>query len=100
MLSGIQLIIYVTGSKEISPFGAVGLFVRQKLRKGINEKYPSMENELQQGGMASFLRDMSMEVDLLEKTNNRPGLLERRKRHGELDAAEHLDTVDALEKAA
>lgn len=71
----------------------------ERLRDGIHERYPSMRKELKEGGMASFLGDMSIEVNLLDKPDNQHGLLGRRKRHAASDASEHLETVDALEKA-
>ena len=90
------MIKLLIGSKAISPFGAVGLLVRRTLREGIHEKYPSMENDIQRGGMASFLKDMSIEVGLLERNSSQQGLLRRRKMDGESDTSEPLLTVGAL----
>ena len=89
----------IIGSKAISPFGAVGLLIRRKLREGIHEKYPLMQKDLKQGGMASFLRDMDIEVDIFEMKTNGQGLLPSKKTNQESDVSERLLTFDNSEKA-
>ena len=81
---------FITGSKAISPFGIVGLLVGERLRKGIHGKYPLMQNDLQQGGMASFLRDTEIEVSLLDKDSDEGSL----RKNKESDILEPLLTVN------
>ena len=56
-----------------------------------------MQNGLQQRKMASFLRDLEIEVDLLNKNRDKQGVLWRRKRNRGSDGSEHLLMI---EKAA
>ena len=80
----------ITGSKAISPFGMVGLLVRERLQKGIHEKYPMMQDDLQRRGMASFLRDVEIEVGLLDMNNDEREFLRRRRTNKEPDTLEPL----------
>lgn len=61
------------------------------------ENYSIMQNGLQQRKMASFLRDLEIEVDLLDKNRDKQGVLWRRKRNRGSDGSEHLLMI---EKAA
>ena len=68
----------------------MGLFIRERLQKGIHEKYPMMQDELQQRGMASFLRDVEIDVDLLDKNSDEQEFLRRRKTDKESDTLKPL----------
>ena len=82
----------IPGSKAISPFGIVGLFIRERLQKEIHEKYPMMQDDLRQRGMASFLRDVEIEVGLLDKKSDEQVSLRRRNTNRECDTSENLLT--------
>ena len=58
----------IPGSKPISPFGILGLAVRQKLKGAIQERYPLLKEEIRQGGMASFIKDVAVESNMLGDT--------------------------------
>lgn len=55
------------GSKPISPLGVLGLLARKKLKEAIHQQYPRLRDEVESGGMASFIRDVAVEVDVLEE---------------------------------
>ncbi|KDQ52506.1 hypothetical protein JAAARDRAFT_477922 [Jaapia argillacea MUCL 33604] len=65
MLFGTTLFTLILGTKHISPFGSLGILVREKLRRAIQEQYPALQSELQGGGMATFLRDVSVDLRIL-----------------------------------
>lgn len=60
-------LIQSVGSKPISPLGAIGLIARKKLRAAIHKQYPRLRDEVENGGMASFIRDVALEVDVIEE---------------------------------
>ena len=65
----------------------------------MHEKYPMMQDDLRQGGMASFLRDAEIEVGLLDKSDEQVSL-RRRNTNKECDASESLLTnLEEEEKA-
>ena len=77
----------------------MGLFIRERLQKEMHEKYPMMQDDLRQGGMASFLRDAEIEVGLLDKSDEQVSL-RRRNTNKECDASESLLTnLEEEEKA-
>ena len=88
----------IAGSKTISPFGIVGLFIRERLQKEIHEKYPMMQDDLRQRGMASFLRDVEIEVGLLDEKSDEQVSIRRRNTNKECDASESLLTNSEEEK--
>ena len=69
----------------------MGLFIRERLQKEIYEKYPMMQDDLRQRGMASFLRDVEIEVGLLDEKSDEQ-VLRRRNTNRECDASESLLT--------
>ena len=78
----------------------MGLFIRERLQKEIHEKYPMMQDDLRQRGMASFLRDVEIEVGLLGKKSDEQVSLRRRNTNRECDASESLLTnLEEEEKA-
>ena len=70
----------------------MGLFIRERLQKEIHEKYPMMQDDLRQGGMASFLRDVEVEVGLLDEKSDEQVSIRRRNTNKECDASESLLT--------
>ena len=70
----------------------MGLFIHERLQKEIHEKYPMMQDDLRQGGMASFLRDVEIEVGLLDEKSDEQVSLRRRNTNKECDASESLLT--------
>ena len=70
----------------------MGLFIRERLQKEIHEKYPMMQDDLRQRGMASFLRDVEIEVGLLDEKSDEQVSLRRRNTNRECDASESLLT--------
>ena len=70
----------------------MGLFIRERLQKEIHEKYPMMQDDLRQRGMASFLRDVEIEVGLLDEKSDEQVSLRRRNTNRECDAPESLLT--------
>ncbi|KDQ64092.1 hypothetical protein JAAARDRAFT_52085 [Jaapia argillacea MUCL 33604] len=71
ILFGITLFSVILGSKAISPFGALGLFMRQKLRRAIRDQYPALRGQIQEGGMATFLHDFAVDIDILDDDPDR-----------------------------
>ena len=69
----------------------VGLFFRKRLQREIHENYPNMKEELRWGGMASFLRDVEIEVGLLDEKGDEQESL-RGRNMKESDASESLLT--------
>ena len=76
----------------------MGLFIRERLQKEIHEKYPMMQNDLRQRGMASFLRDVEIEVGLLDEKSDEQVSIRRRNTNKECDASESLLTNSEEEK--
>ena len=70
----------------------MGLFIRERLQKEIHEKYPMMQDDLRQRGMASFLRDVEIEVGLLDEKSDEQVSIRRRYTNKECDASESLLT--------
>ena len=70
----------------------MGSFIRERLQKEIHEKYPMMQDDLRQRGMASFLRDVEVEVGLLDEKSDEQVSLRRRNTNRECDASESLLT--------
>ena len=76
----------------------MGLFIRERLQKEIHEKYPMMQDDLRQRGMASFLRDVEIEVGLLDEKSDEQVSIRRRNTNKECDASESLLTNSEEEK--
>ena len=77
----------------------VGFFIRERLQKGIHKKYPMMQDDLRQGGMASFLGDVEIEVGLLVKKSDEQASIRRRNTNKECDASESpLTNLEEAEK--
>ena len=70
----------------------VGFFIRERLQKEIHEKYPMMQDDLRQHGMASFLGDVEIEVGLLDEKSGGQVSIRRRNTNKECDASESLLT--------
>ncbi|KDQ59845.1 hypothetical protein JAAARDRAFT_634023 [Jaapia argillacea MUCL 33604] len=66
MLFDTPLFSLILGSKAISPFGILGILIWRKLRSAIRQQYPALGDEIEQGGMATFLHDVAVELDILD----------------------------------
>ncbi|KDQ60234.1 hypothetical protein JAAARDRAFT_46017 [Jaapia argillacea MUCL 33604] len=69
MLFGMTLLALVFGTKTISPFGTLGLFAHKNLRNAILLQYPNLRDEIRQGGVATFLHDVALELKILDDEN-------------------------------
>ena len=67
------------------------------LSKATRRNQREISVDLEQGGIASFLRDMEIEVGLLDKKSNGQGLLQRQTNQ-ESDVSERLLTVGDSDK--
>ncbi|KDQ53297.1 hypothetical protein JAAARDRAFT_432060 [Jaapia argillacea MUCL 33604] len=59
-------VLCLTGSKVISPFGALGVIMREKIRRALHEQYPALHDHVRAGGMATFLGDIAIDLSILE----------------------------------
>ncbi|KDQ53295.1 hypothetical protein JAAARDRAFT_432011 [Jaapia argillacea MUCL 33604] len=66
MLFGMTLFQVLLGSKVISPFGALGIMMREKLRRALHEQYPALRRQMQEGGIATFLSDVAVDLRILD----------------------------------
>ncbi|KDQ59835.1 hypothetical protein JAAARDRAFT_77775 [Jaapia argillacea MUCL 33604] len=73
MLFGTPLFSLILGSKAISPFGVLGILIWRKLRSAIRQQYPALGVEIEQGGMATFLHDVAVELDILDDGPDQDG---------------------------
>jgi hypothetical protein len=54
------------GGRELSPFGMVGVLLKKKLKEAISMRFPLLKSELNRGGMADFLKEVAVDVDLID----------------------------------
>lgn len=56
------------GGKPISPFGVAKRF--KSFRNAINKEYPRLKDDIEGGGMASYIEEVGMDADVI--TEGRP----------------------------
>ena len=54
------------GTKHINPFGIVGTVVRRELKGAIRKRYPKLDGDIKDGGMASLIKDIVIDLDVLD----------------------------------
>jgi hypothetical protein len=59
------------GGWSLSPVGILGLLkaMRTEFRNKINEKFPNLKKEIHAGGMAEFLTEVAIDVNLIDYTD-------------------------------
>ncbi|KII87826.1 hypothetical protein PLICRDRAFT_54872 [Plicaturopsis crispa FD-325 SS-3] len=66
MIFGSTLITLLFGTKPLSPFGITGMLARSRIHAAVHERYPLLKKEVNEGGMASFLKDTAVELAILD----------------------------------
>jgi hypothetical protein len=61
------------GGKLISPFGLIALAMRSHLRKMIHAQYPYLQSDCESGGLASYVKDVAMDIDIVENGRDEQG---------------------------
>lgn len=54
------------GRKPLSPFGIAGMFAQSRIHAAVHERYPLLKKEVNEGGIASFLKDTPVELAILD----------------------------------
>ncbi|KAF7986264.1 hypothetical protein HWV62_35178 [Athelia sp. TMB] len=52
------------GTRVISPFGLLGVAMRSRFRRLINEQYPRLQEDINQGGMAAYVNEVAIDAAL------------------------------------
>ncbi|KII87840.1 hypothetical protein PLICRDRAFT_125111 [Plicaturopsis crispa FD-325 SS-3] len=68
LIFGWPLIALLFGSKPLSPFGLVGMLARSRIYAAVQELYPSLKKEVNEGGIASFLKDTAVDLAILDSS--------------------------------
>jgi hypothetical protein len=58
-----------TGARELSPFGLTGQMLQRSYRDAIHQQFPSLKDDLQKDGIASFLKEVVIDIGFLEDTS-------------------------------
>lgn len=79
VIFGRDLLIIITGGWSLSPVGLLGLFsfMREDFRNAINKHFPNLKDEISGGGMAQFLTEVAIDINLIDQNSgqaNRSGM--------------------------
>lgn len=55
-----------SGSRPISPFGFLGIFARQRIKRMIREEFPRLQDDCERGGMAAYIKEIGIDVGFLD----------------------------------
>lgn len=81
-------IVHGAGSRPISPFGVIGILLRRRFRRLINEQFPLLRGEFAERGLASFIKEVAIDVDFISPTGEDQESKERGADQKDLEKAE------------